>query len=1079
MLSKPQANSTMKPTQRLAQRLTRGLVHSLKGWLPLALGLTAPLLGVGCSRQKWHNQADDVAYAIVGERYTDPRWTNPRADVIADPRSRFYDPNDPDCSPLPPDDPSAHTYMHSVYGIKGYKHWHDFGDLDAIENPNWLEPFGLPAQTVSDNFQHYGTYPELNDVTLGDALELAYLHSREYQTQVENVFLTALAVSFERFRFQVQFVGLTATTPIGISNGNKPGFGTTGTDIPGLTDAVNFGPAAGATQLTPWGSQWLVGLANNTLWFWSDGSATDATSSTLSYSLVQPLLAGAGKRVVLENLTQSERHMLYAVRDFARFRMGFFTTVVTGGQTAGITGVGQPGVGTGVSVLGGGGVAGVQGGAGGYLGLLQQIQVISNQEFNIRLLLSNLEKTRARVSQPRRPYEVLEEVPEGFAIPDELAGSVFLRREQVLDENGQPILDTDGKPALEPRLYVVDRLTEEQRMQLLGLSDRPAWAGVVRRLTEQAGQQTRNQQVAQLETQLATLYNQLRQNKTNFQNNLDQYKLTLGLPTSLPMSLNRELLKPFELVDPKLQRLIDRLNAFVPEPPAEFDAHPDTIAMERVNRLMRDFDPVDPSPEVLQGLVVELFALRDDLAKDGLETLRENYRAAVEHFDSSGQSTESDPGLERYNSEKFRELTDRQEEEFDLLADRLQRLRNRVVTPGLDVDERRRLAGEINDLREDLITLAQGLTGVEANLRMELIDLNPFEMPLESAVELGLANRLDLKNVQGVVMDARRKVEVAANQLQAVLNITAAGDIRTQTLGSGNDNPFEFRGDESNIRLGVQFTTPIQLVQQRNTYRASLIGYQQARRNYMRVEDQVKLDVRTAWRNLELLRLNFETAKANVRAAVIQYDIASEQASAPGGVVPAGGGGGGGANQGLNILNALNSLLQAQNQLIQTWVTYEQNRLGIYNSMGILDLDDAGVWTDEFYQQQARPLGSQPRFSVTPYAGPNQALLPNPGLLTDPQNPLLPPGIPGADTQNLPPLPSEDLNNALPPRLNNGAPQPGAKRRPGREKKIQYAAVGRGDVITVRGSSQDGGDTAGTARTGGRGLLRLQPGAGR
>lgn len=92
MLSKPQANSTMKPTQRLAQRLTRGLVHSLKGWLPLALGLTAPLLGVGCSRQKWHNQADDVAYAIVGERYTDPRWTNPRADVIADPRSRFYGP---------------------------------------------------------------------------------------------------------------------------------------------------------------------------------------------------------------------------------------------------------------------------------------------------------------------------------------------------------------------------------------------------------------------------------------------------------------------------------------------------------------------------------------------------------------------------------------------------------------------------------------------------------------------------------------------------------------------------------------------------------------------------------------------------------------------------------------------------------------------------------------------------------------------------------------------------------------------------------------------------------------------------
>jgi len=330
-------------------------------------------------------------------------------------------------------------------------------------------------------------------------------------------------------------------------------------------------------------------------------------------------------------------------------------------------------------------------------------------------------------------------------------------------------------------------------------------------------------------------------------------------------------------------------------------------------------------------------------------------------------------------------------------------------------------------------------------------------------------------------------VEVAANQLQAVLNITAAGDIRTQTLGSGNDNPFEFRGDESNIRLGVQFTTPIQLVQQRNTYRASLIGYQQARRNYMRVEDQVKLDVRTNWRNLELLRQNFETAKANVRAAVIQYDIASEQASAPTGAVPAGGGGGGfgGANQGLNILNALSALLNAQNQLIQTWVTYEQNRLAIYNSMGILDLDDAGIWTDEFYQQQARPLGGQPRFVVTPYAGPGTGFLPNPGdplnsyPLGNPQTPSALPGVPGADTPNLPPLPTEDLNNAIPPRLNNGPPQPGAKRRPGREKKIQYAAVTGGEVRTVRGSSQDGGDPAGAARAAGRGLLRVQPGAAR
>ena len=75
----------------------------------------------GCTRQKWHEQADDTAYAIVKERYVDERWANPRMDVIADPRSRFFDTNDADCAPLPPDDESAHLYMHRVWGIKGYK----------------------------------------------------------------------------------------------------------------------------------------------------------------------------------------------------------------------------------------------------------------------------------------------------------------------------------------------------------------------------------------------------------------------------------------------------------------------------------------------------------------------------------------------------------------------------------------------------------------------------------------------------------------------------------------------------------------------------------------------------------------------------------------------------------------------------------------------------------------------------------------------------------------------------------------------------------------------------------------------
>src|SRR5258708_5884011 len=137
------------------------------------------------------------------------------------------------------------------------------------------------------------------------------------------------------------------------------------------------------------------------------------------------------------------------------------------------------------------------------------------------------------------------------------------------------------------------------------------------------------------------------------------------------------------------------------------------------------------------------------------------------------------------------------------------------------------------------------------------------------------------------VWHSRRKVEVAANQLQATLNIVATGNVNTKPLAAGINNPFDFHGDQSNFNLGVQFTTPIQLVNQRNQYRANLVGYQQARRNYMRTEDQVKIDVRSMIRNLDQTRRNFETLRVQIRAATAQLDIASEQTAAPAGAPPA------------------------------------------------------------------------------------------------------------------------------------------------------------------------------------------------
>ena len=122
----------------------------------------------------------------------------------------------------------------------------------------------------------------------------------------------------------------------------------------------------------------------------------------------------------------------------------------------------------------------------------------------------------------------------------------------------------------------------------------------------------------------------------------------------------------------------------------------------------------------------------------------------------------------------------------------------------------------------------------------------------------------------------------------------------------------------------------------------------------MALEDDVKLDIRTSWRQLRLLRENFETARQALRDAATQLDLTVEEVTAPPRVVQgvqqqvqASTSG----QQGLNLLQALNQLLNTQNSLIRIWIDYERSRINIYRDMGMMDIDPRGVWTDEFYQQ--------------------------------------------------------------------------------------------------------------------------------
>ena len=143
----------------------------------------------------WRSQADFDTYRLLDEKTLDPRWALPRLDIEPDPRSRFYDPYPVDFGPLPPDDPTAHETMHCVAGKRGSKSWHKFGRAMSIENPHWLEPFGVPPEAIKENGSICGPLPRFEKINLVQALELSNINSRNYQTQIENLYLTSLPLT--------------------------------------------------------------------------------------------------------------------------------------------------------------------------------------------------------------------------------------------------------------------------------------------------------------------------------------------------------------------------------------------------------------------------------------------------------------------------------------------------------------------------------------------------------------------------------------------------------------------------------------------------------------------------------------------------------------------------------------------------------------------------------------------------------------------------------------------------------------------------------------------------------------------
>jgi len=150
-------------------------------------------------------------------------------------------------------------------------------------------------------------------LTLEDIVELALINSRQYQTQKETLYRAALRLSLDRFDYDMKFATGGNRNTVDYSHNRASGITQNNLSVP-TTITENAVLATGGDLL----ARFANGVV---LTFNGPGGFAADVGSDLLLDISQRVFQ---RDIVLEGLTQAERDVIYAARNFVRFRKQLF-----------------------------------------------------------------------------------------------------------------------------------------------------------------------------------------------------------------------------------------------------------------------------------------------------------------------------------------------------------------------------------------------------------------------------------------------------------------------------------------------------------------------------------------------------------------------------------------------------------------------------------------------------------------------------------------------------------------------------------------------------------------------------------
>jgi len=214
------------------------------------------------------------------------------------------------------------------------------------------------------------------------------------------------------------------------------------------------------------------------------------------------------------------------------------------------------------------------------------------------------------------------------------------------------------------------------------------------------------------------------------------------------------------------------------------------------------------------------------------------------------------------------------------------------------------------------------------------IHTGPLEMDYAHAIKVAFLNRLDLQSSVEKIDDARRKAIVLADALGAELTLLGSARFgERRSIGTATLPDAGFRSDDGIFSGLLTLDLPLERTFERNAYRKGLIDMERAVREAQKLEESIKIDVRS--RLGDLL-----TSRESIGIQMKAVELAQKRVKMTDLFLEAG------RTQIRDVLEAKSALLSAQNALTSAVANYRIAELGLQRDMGVLKVDEMGSWQE-------------------------------------------------------------------------------------------------------------------------------------